>query len=218
MLNRRMFLASSSAVAVAYLAPAFPVSTAPVTAVVAKPDTTIWIAGHFGDFDWHVFEGKNKIDVLREALNYHGHGNAEEIEEILTLDEEALKKELDYMHFGLDRAARMDGLLPEEIKPYHWIKSGYGACCDRCSSECYDGDGGRAFGTEAVCEECTTIIDLLGSDDDDKELAEEQLTEWFLNHDCDEASVRKQMARNFDPDLVPTEIWQKCLAEARAEL
>jgi hypothetical protein len=77
---------------------------------------------------------------------------------------------------------------------------------------------GSAFGTEAVCEDCTTIIDLLGSDDDDKELAEEQLTEWFLNHDCDEASVRKQMARSFNPDLIPLEIWQKCLAEARAEL
>lgn len=64
------------------------------------------------------------------------------------------------------------------------------------------------FAAEVVCEECTTIADLLGGDDD-IQLAEERLTEWFLGHDCDEESVREQMSKSFDPDLIPSEVWQK---------
>jgi hypothetical protein len=218
LISRRAFLAGTSAVALVPVLPNITIA-APVAAVEAlRPSTTMWIAGHYGDFDWHVFEGKNKLDVLREALLYHGHGNGEEVAEMLTLDEKELAKELDRLGFGLDRAQKMDGLQPEEVEPHHWIRAGFGASCSRCDGECYAHDGARAIGTEVVCEECMTIPDLLSGGKWDKELAEERLTDWFVNHDCDEASVRKQMSRDFDPDAIPIEIWQKCLAEARAEL
>lgn len=218
MISRRMFLAGTSALAIVPALPSITIA-APIAAVeAAKPLTTIWVAGHAGDFDWQPFNAETRTDALRQALYYHNFGTPEEVDQLLTLPEADLKKRLDASWFGLDRAPTMDGLQPDEIKGHHWIDAGMGACCDRCDSECYGGDGGRVFGAEVVCEECTTLPDLLSGDDDDIELAEERLTEWFLGHDCDEASVREQMVRDFDPDLIPVDIWQKCLAEARAAL
>lgn len=216
MISRRTLLVSASAAAIVPALPkmAFPASVAAVEAV--KPTTTIWVAGHAGDFDWHPFHAESRIDALRQALYHHNFGTMSEVDELLALPEAELKKKLDAAWFGIDRVPSMDGLQPEEIKPHHWIDAGMGAFCQRCDSECYGGDGGRVFGAEVVCEDCTTIPDLLGGDEDDVEMAEERLTEWFLGHDCDERSVRKQMSKDFDPDLIPTDIWQKCLAEARA--
>jgi hypothetical protein len=213
MLSRRAFLTSTAALAIVPALPAV-LSAAP-TVAVTKPATTIWVAGHAGDFDWHPFHAETRLDALRQALYHHRFGTGDDMDELLALPEPELAKRLDSASFGLDRVPSMDGLQPAEIKPYHWIDAGMGAFCDRCDSECYGGDGGRVFGTEVVCEECTTIPDLLGADDDDVEIAEERLTEWFLGHDCDEQSVRRQMSKDSDPDLISPHIWQKCLAEAR---
>ena len=210
-LSRRKFLIGFAGTACTALVPAQARNIIQFDGPIV-PKTTIWIGGHHGDFDWHPFDARTRADALRQILYYHGHGNAEEVEEMLGLSD----KELDGMHLGIERVKKMDGLAVDEIRGHHWIRAGFGACCDRCGSECYDGDGGRAFGTEAVCEECTTLTDLLGGDKWDREQAEERLTEWFLNHDCDEVSVRAQMARDENPDLIPAEFWQKCLAEARA--
>lgn len=204
MLSRRTFLASTAALAIAPALPALS-SVAPAAAAV-KPATTIWVGGHDGEFDWQPFDAETREQAMRELFNiWEGIPEGEITDEVLA--ENGL---------CLQRADSMDGLQVEEIKPYDWVEAGLGACCDRCSHECFGPDGARAINGEAICEECLTIPDLLDSHKYDREVAEERLTEWFLGHDCDEASVRKQMSSSFDPDLIPTDIWQKCLAEARA--
>lgn len=207
MLNRRVFLASSSTIAVAHLLPTLPASAAKV-ATAAKPATTMWVGGHDGEFDWQPFSAETREEAIRALFNsWEGEPPSEISDEILS------------QHgLHIQRAESMDGLRVDEIKGHHWIDAGLGCSCDRCGSECFAPDGARSINCEAICQECLTIPDLLDSDEYDREVAEERVTEWFLDHDCDEASVRKQMARSFDPDLIPSEIWQKCLAEARANL
>ena len=207
MISRRMFLAGTSALAIVPALPTLALPTAAAAPIeTVKTATTIWVGGTDGEFDWRPFNAATKKDALKQLANYHGWEYDLEGDPYLPTG------------LSLQRAPKMDGLLPDEIKPHHWIRSGLGAFCDRCDSECYGNDTGRVFGTEVVCEECTTIPDLLSGDEYDVQMAEERLTEWFLDHDCDEASVREQMSRDFDLNLIPVDIWQKCLAEARAEL
>ncbi|NNU66580.1 hypothetical protein G9X67_15005 [Rhizobium sp. WYCCWR 11152] len=190
---------------------------APVAAVeVAKPATTIWVGGHYGEFDWHPFNGATKRDVIRQLLEYHGHGNDEEIALTMTMTDEELDKELKSMEMDVERAKSMDGLQPDEVKPYHWIKAGLGASCDRCNSECYEPDGAVVISFQAVCEECITLADKLELGWNDE--VEEQLTDIMVDNDCHEADVREILGREMYVDLIPGEMWAKCLAEARAAL
>ncbi len=206
MLNRRTFLTSAAALA---LAPALPARllAAPTAAVEAvAPLTTIWVGGHNGEFDWQPINAETREQAMRELIaSWQGTTQGDITDETLA--------EFDLC---LERASSMDGLQVDQIKSYDWVHAGFGASCDRCGSECFAEGGARAINGEAICEECLTIPDLLDTDEDDQVLAEERLTEWLLNHDCDEASVRQQMARSFDPDLIPSATWEKCLAEARA--
>ncbi|MGH0229594.1 hypothetical protein NKZ03_26250 [Sinorhizobium meliloti] len=208
MISRRTLLVSASAAAIV---PALPkiALPAPITAVEAvKPATTIWVGGHNGEFDWQPINAETRQEAMRELIaSWEGIPDGEVTEEDLARHD-----------LCLERADSMDGLQVDEIKPYDWVNAGLGACCDRCGGECFAPDGARAINGQAICEECLTIPDLLDSDQYDQELAKERLTEWLMNHDCDEASVRKQMSRDFDPDLIPVDLWQKCLADARAEL
>jgi hypothetical protein len=205
MLSRRMFLASSSAIAAAHLLPTLPAS-ADQAATAAKPATKIWVGGHDGEFDWQPFNANTREEAIRQLFNsWEGVPPGDITEDILA--EHGL---------CLQRAETMDGLQVDEIKGHNWIDAGLGCCCDRCGSECFAPDGARSINGEAICEECLTIADLLDSDEYDRRVAEERLTEWLMDHDCDEVSVREQMSSNFDPDLIPVDIWQKCLAEARS--
>ncbi|WP_018445570.1 hypothetical protein [Rhizobium gallicum] len=207
-MGRRAFLTNVAAVAVFPALPQIAMTEPVAVAEALKPATTIWVGGHNGEFDWHPFNAESREDAIKELLNYFGPDYSVDGEPYTIEDADLC----------LERAKEMDGLEPEQVKPYHWILAGFGASCDRCGSECFAPDGARAIAGEAVCEECLTIPDLLEGDDYDQEDAEDRLKDWFIGHDCDEASVRKQMSRSFDPDLIPTDVWQKCLAEARAAL
>ncbi|MGZ2484345.1 hypothetical protein ACVITL_002868 [Rhizobium pisi] len=218
MISRRKFLASSAALAIA---PALPTITAaaPVASVEAvKPATTIWVGGHHGEFDWHPFNAPTWRDAVKQMLEYHGYGNDEEIADTMTLTDEELRKELKYAGMDAERAHKMDGLRPDEIRGHHWIRTGLGSTCDRCGSECYDGDGGRAIGTEVVCEDCLTLTDLLHGDKWDIERAEEQIIEVMVDADCDEGEAFEVLSRGNDMSVITPTIWVKCLAEARAAL
>lgn len=214
MISRRTFLAGTSAVAVAPLLPALPVAeAAPIVAEL--PKTTIWVGGHYGEFDWHPFHAKDRPDALRQLLHYHGW-NEEEIGRALTLPEEKLAKELSSAEIDVARAEVMDGLQVDEIKAHHWIRAGMGACCSRCSYECDVESGARAVGEEAVCEECLTLEDKLALGDSDE--VEEELIEMMMDHECAEDEVREVLARSMDPTVIPAALWEKCLVAARAEL
>lgn len=212
-LSRRKFLIGFGGAACTALVPAQARNIIPFDGPIV-PKTTIWIGGHVGEFDWQPFVASTRAEALRKLLRYHGECNAEDIEETLALSD----RELEKMGIGVERAKKMDGLQIEEIKPHHWIRAGFGAECDRCGYECYDGDGGRAIGTEAVCEECITLTDLLQGDKWDVEEAHGRLTEVFLDNDCDEATVRSILKNDIDASLISADVWQKCLSEARANI
>jgi hypothetical protein len=217
MISRRVFLASTAALAIA---PALPsvASTVPATSI-AKPATTMWVGGHWGEFDWKPFYGTTKRDVIRQLLHHHGHGTDEEIELTMTMSDEELDRELSGIELSIDRAPVMDGLLPEEIKGHHWIRAGFGYSCARCDGEAYAEDGGRVVGEEVVCVECTTVSDLIKSGNRyDIDLAEERIVEIMMDHDCDEGQAFEVMARDNDMSTVTPALWVKCLAAARAEL
>ncbi|WP_075292615.1 hypothetical protein [Pararhizobium arenae] len=212
MLNRRAFLTSAAALAVT---PAIPAQLLAATAPAAVSVTTIWVGGHYGEFDWHPFHAKDRLDALRQLLHYHGW-NEEEIGRALTLPEDKLAKELSSAEIDVARAEAMDGLQVDEIKAHHWIRAGMGACCSRCSYECDAESGARAVGEEAVCEECLTLEDKLTLGDNDE--VEEELIELMMDYECAEAEVRKVLTRSMDPTVIPAAMWEKCLATARAEL
>lgn len=214
MLSRRAFLTSTAALAIVPALPAA-LSAAPAVAV-AKPATTVWVGGHYGEFDWHPFHGESKRDVIRQLLHYHGHGNDEEIEATMTMTDEELDAELKAMDMDVSRAPVMDGMEPDEIKAHHWIRAGMGAHCSRCDYECDAESGARAVGEEAVCEECLTLEDKLSLGDNDE--VEEELIELMMDHKCAEDEVREVLARSMDPTVIPATMWEKCLATARAEL
>lgn len=214
MINRRTFLAGTSAVAVAPMLSPLSMAEA-VTVVAPLPKTTIWVGGHYGEFDWKPFHAKDRLDALRQLLHYHGW-NEEEIGRALTLPEEQLAKELSCSEIDVARAEVMDGLQVDEIKAHHWIRAGMGACCSRCSYECDAESGARAVGEEAVCEECLTLGDKLAIGDNNE--VEEELIELMMDHECAEGEVREVLARSMDPAVIPAAMWEKCLATARAEL
>lgn len=219
-LSRRAFLSGAAAVAIAPAIPSLPGAgtTVAAPAVAPAPLTTIWVGGHAGEFDWHPFNAKTKKDALRELMYHHSFGNEEEIEAMMGLTEKELEKELRHSDLRLERVAKMDGLQTDEIESHHWIRAGLGASCDRCGDECYADGGARAIGANAVCEECLTLGDLLAGDKWDVEVAEERLTEMFIDHDCDEGAVFALVSRSCDPNTIGQSRWIKCLAEARAEL
>lgn len=215
MIGRRTFLVGTSAVAIAPLLPALPVAD-PANLVAELPKTTIWVGGHYGEYDWHPFHGESKRDVIRQLFNYHGHGNDDEIDATMTMTDEELDAELKAMEMDVARAEVMDGLQVEEIKPHHWIRAGLGCLCSRCDCECCADNGARAIGVEAVCEECLTLADRLELGDHDE--VEEELIEMMMDHECEEDEVREVLARSIDPALIPTAMWEKCIATARVEL
>ena len=216
MISRRTFLAGTSAVAVAPLLPAHPVAeAAPV--VVKLPRTTIWVGGHLGEFDWQPFHAATKKDALRQIMRHHGYGDDDDIEAALSLPDDELAKNLSACELHFERAEKMDGLEPDEIKAHHWIRSGLGACCNRCSYECSAEDGARAIGDECVCQDCLTIADLLQGDRWDIEQAEEELIELMMDHECAEDEVREVLSRSIDPALIPAAMWEKCLKTAITE-
>lgn len=214
-MGRRAFLTSVAAVAVLPALPQIAMASPVAAAETLTPATTIWVGGHHGEFDWHPFNASSWRDAVKQMLEYHGHGNEEEIAATMTMTDEELRTEL--KHFGMDteRAHRMDGLQPDDIKSYHWIRAGLGASCSRCDSECYADNGARAIGTEAVCEECVTLTDLLQGDKWDRDRAEEQLVEIMVDEGCDEGEVFAILSRDNDMSAVTPEIWVKCLGEAR---
>lgn len=195
MLSRRAFLASTAAIA---LTPAIPkLSIAAPVAQAVEPATTIWVGGTPGEFDWQPFHARSRDDALRQLCHYHG------------LDSETEANQL-----ALERAPKMDGLHPDEIKGHHWIKAGFGSLCSRCDGECDGSDGAVAIDTEVICEECLTLADRLALGYDDE--VEERLIELMMDEDCDEAAVREVLNRDMDVDAIPATMWTKCLAEARA--
>jgi hypothetical protein len=211
-LSRRSFLVSASALAIVPALPSM-FTAAPATAATIGPATTIWVGGHAGEFDWHPFAAKTKKDALRELMNYHGYGSPEEIELMLELPEDEVASILKADDLEISRAPKMDGLQPDDIKPHHWIRAGLGACCDRCSYECYDGDGGRAIGTECICEECLTLSDLVNDGDIDD--AVEKLAEHLAENDFDREGVTAFLAMDNDMSVITEEIWARAMEDAR---
>ncbi|QSY98552.1 hypothetical protein J2J97_32115 (plasmid) [Rhizobium bangladeshense] len=213
-ISRRQFLGAAVATSCSALIPEIALP-APVAQQVA-PATTIWVGGHSGEFDWQPFNASSWRDAVKQLLGHHGFGNEEEIAAMMTLPDEELRAELKHFHMDVERARKMDGLQPDDIKPHHWIRAGLGACCSRCDSECYADNGGRAIGTEAVCEECLTLTDLIqGGGKWDLDQAEEQLVELMIDEDCDEGAVFAILSKSNDMSVITPAFWTKCLGEAR---
>lgn len=217
MISRRIFLASTAALAIAPVLPSI-ASTVPAVSAAQSAIPT-WVGGHWGEFDWKPFIGDTKRDVIRQLLRYHGHGNDEEIAVTMTMTDVELDAELAKLELSVSRAPIMDGLRPDEIKAHHWIRAGFGYSCTRCDSEAYAEDGGRAIGEEVVCVDCTTVSDLIKSGHPyDIDLAEERIIEIMMDHDCDEGEAFEVLARDNDMGAITPPLWVKCLAAARAEL
>ncbi|OWV67905.1 hypothetical protein ATY76_13320 [Rhizobium sp. R339] len=166
----------------------------------------MWVGGHYGEYDWSPINANTREEAIRELLNSWGYYDLEEGE----TPEDALKSN----SLTLERASGMDGLQVEEIGNHHWISAGFGSHCSRCDTECSPEEGAIVIGTEVICEDCKEIRDLLI---DDPERAEERLVEVFMMNDCDEAAAREVLIRDVDVDIIPSDMWAKCLAEARAE-
>lgn len=204
MLSRRAFLGSVSAVAIAPVLPKA-IATATAAAEAARPATTMWVGGHNGEFDWQPINAETRLDAVRELI-----ASWEGVPEGEVTEDDLAKYDL-----CLERAESMDGFNVDEIKGYQWISAGLGCSCDRCGAECYAPDGARAIECEAVCPDCLTLADKLSDDPRD---AEDELIEVFALNYCDEAAARAVLARDIDLDVIPPDMWAKCLANARAEL
>ncbi len=202
MLTRRTFLGSAAAIAIA---PAVPPTAVAPAAQAAAPATTIWVGGHTGEFDWQPINAATRNDAIRELI-----ASWEGIPEGDVSEEDLAKHDL-----CLERAENMDGLEVDQIKGHHWIDAGLGCSCDRCGVECYAPDGARAIECEAICSDCLTIADKLADDPRD---AEEDLIEVFALNDCDEEAVREVLSRDIDVDVIPADMWAKCLSKAKLEL
>lgn len=199
MLSRRAFLIGTSALVAAPALPAIAIPAPVVTA--ARAAAPMWAVGTPGEYDWQAVRAATPEKAFKIWMREQDWDAEDEMEFDPTF---------------VTRVEQWDSLT--KVNPADWIEAGMGHCCDRCSYETHPSTGARVVGGEVVCEECLTIPDLLEGDEYDRETAEERIAQWMIGHDCDEASVRKQMSSSFDPDLIPTDIWQKCLAEARANL
>jgi hypothetical protein len=207
MISRRTLLVGASAAAIVPSLPrvAVPASVATVEAV--KPATTIWVGGHYGEYDWHTFDAPTREEAVKQLFHYFGTDN-ELNGEAYTMEDADL---------ALERAEKLDGIALDDIKPYHWITAGFGTYCSRCDNECCAMDGARVIEFEAVCEECLTFRDKIALGGYEDEI-EEQIVEIMIDNDCDEVAVREILNRRDELDVIPPSLWEKCLAEARAEL
>ena len=215
MLSRRTFIASAAATAVVPVMPSLGTAGNPPARPASNPLSTMWVGGHWGEFDWQPFNARTRAEALRQLLRHHG---CDDVDKVVSLPENEQEKLLNSMEISIQRVETMDGLEPEEVKPHHWVSAGLGSLCSRCDNECYGCDGGRVFGTEVVCEECTTIVDLVRGSTSDVDVAEERLVELMIDEECDEASVLEVLGRNMDVSAIPAVFWEKCLGAARAEL
>jgi hypothetical protein len=215
-MSRRQFLGAAVATSCSALLPEIALPAPAVQHEMVAPATTIWVGGHNGEFDWQPFNAQTWRDAVKQMLEYHGFGNDEEIAATMTMTDEELRAELKHFQMDTERVAKMDGLQPDEVKAHHWIRAGLGASCSRCDNECYADNGARAIGTEAVCEECLSLSDLLKSGNKwDLSNAEEQIVEIMIDENCDEGEVLAVLSRDNDISAVTPELWAKCLGEAR---
>ncbi|MGO7686226.1 hypothetical protein ACC696_16400 [Rhizobium ruizarguesonis] len=206
-IGRREFLTSIAAVAVL---PALPqiAMAAPVAAAEAlKPAITIWVGGHYGEYDWQTVDAPTREEAVKQLLHYFGTDH----------DLDGKPYTMEDADLALERAEKLDGIAVDDIKSYHWIDAGFGTYCARCDSECCAEEGARVVECEAVCVECLTFSDKIYLGDYEDEI-EEQIVEIMVDNDCNEPEVLEILARSGGAESISPELWAKCLAEARAAL
>lgn len=150
-MNRRDFLMTSTAAAIAAAMPAPPAIALP------KPLAPAWIVGTPGEYDWQFVRAATADDARLEWVR-----------DILCVDsceeEGSDPAECDcefcYNLRGADatRMKRWDE-SPMEPTPGDWIEAGMGHTCNRCGEETHPDCGGRNVNGEAVCEDCLELAD-----------------------------------------------------------
>lgn len=170
-LTRRTMLAGTAAAAATAVVPAIP---APALAPAVPPPAPapllpVWQVGTPGEFDWQLIRAKSKRDALLEYMEDRGRlcescpreTGTDQVCECCP-DIEALRSP------ALDADEHLD--VESE-----W-KASWGAICDRCGTEEYEGEWAPVDGAR-VCRHCMTLAELqVHYPDDAADLLDELLT------------------------------------------
>ncbi len=154
-MNRREFLAGTSAVA---LAAAMPVMAAPgfVGLDLARgPDLVAWAVGTQGEYDWawHLAPDE-RTARLAWVADFVGDDRCESGGD--PKDDCDCDVCCNFRSADAQRIPEWDG---KKVKPPDWLAVGMGHLCSRCGHETSREDGGHAVADEVVCEDCMKLAD-----------------------------------------------------------
>lgn len=214
-MNRRSFLISSSAAALATALP-LPALPAPVHVGVdlaTGPDLLAFTVGTPGEFDWQVvFAGSAKEALIKGMPHVFERFNREtqrwEMPPDNVIDVDGYDE-----HF--QRVPQWDGRDPDAITPADWLRIGFGYSCDRCGDPATT-DSGLAIGEVIICEWCTTFADRIRAGDWD--WIEDELAN-RIESAADLPDERERLER--DGHLAALEaagVWSKVVARVEADV
>jgi len=197
MLSRRMFLASTAALAVTHALPTMPAAAPAVVDIAVKSDMLAFAVGTPGEYDWQHIVAKTAEDAFKIWHQEHGSYDDEDDDEAeqIVFDPECVM-----------RIPEWDGL--KTTTPADWLRVNMGYCCDRCGYETSSDQGAIIAGDKVVCEECTTFADRLINDEDD---AYDELLN--LVADQGEEAAKNILIRKKDWDDVPADLWARAVVE-----
>jgi hypothetical protein len=168
------------------------VASASVSSIAAS--APMWAAGTPGEYDWSAFAA----DTAQDAFVHWCDSKGFPADQRPPFDSDAVM-----------RVKSWDGLANEDITPADWLRGGLGHTCFRCDCETSRSEGGDVFGTEVVCEECTTYAEKI---ERDEAYGMEVLAE--LIGDKGEEGARLHISRDEDFSLIPSVAWDRAVAEA----
>lgn len=191
-MNRRQFLLTASAGAIAAALPASAaVATVPVLETAAAP-LLAFVVGTPGEFDWMHVAARNAQEAMQIWLEDHGYEDEEEYGCAL----------------NVERVPAWDGV--GSVTPADWIRANLGHCCSRCGYETHPETGAKAIKDEVICEECLTLPDQVESDPEEvvDDLANRIATD-------SEDDVREWLETKGWWAQIPTELWDRARAAAK---
>lgn len=213
-MNRRTFLISSSAAALAATLPlpALPAPTQVGVDVASGPDLLAFTVGTPGEFDWQVVFARSAREALLKGMpevfrRYNRETHRWEMPPDAEIDVDGYED-----HF--ERVSAWDNRDPASITPADWLRIGFGYSCDRCGEPACQ-DSGLILGDVIICEDCTTFADRVGAGDWD--WIEDELAN-RIESAADLPEARGQLER--DGHLAALEaagVWSKVVARVEAD-